>query len=156
MHRQSGFTLIEVMVTVAIIAILAAVAIPNYTDYTRRGKLVEGTAALLAMRTKMEQYYQDNRSYVTPGGAVLDACTAGSSVPKPTLKHFTIDCNTPARTATTYTITATAIDSNVLGIAFTINEANARTTVVTSGSTMGNAGYVSQANCWAVKKGGVC
>src|SRR3989449_7965409 len=85
MQRPTGFTLIELMVAIAIVAILAAIALPNYTDYVRRGKIQEATSTLLAMRTKMEQYFQDNRSYTTPGAPVLAPCTAGSSVPVPTL-----------------------------------------------------------------------
>src|SRR6267378_8151432 len=104
MQRPTGFTLIELMITVAIIAILAAVAIPNYTDYVKRGKLTEATSTLLSMRTKMEQYFQDNRSYTTPGAPVLAPCTAGSSVPVPPLKYFNITC--PVTTATQYTIQA--------------------------------------------------
>jgi type IV pilus assembly protein PilE len=158
MQRKSGFTLIELMVTVAIVAILAAIAIPNYTDYVRRGKITEATAALLAMRTKMEQYFQDNRSYISPGAPVLDPCVANSSVPVPPLKYFTIvpPCGL---TATTYTITATggsAIDASMTGITFTINEGNVRATTVTSGSPMANAGYAANANCWTSKKGGQC
>jgi len=157
MQRYKGFTLIEVMIVVAIIAILATVALPAYTDYVRRGKLAEGTSALLAMKTKMEQYFGDNRSYTTPGAPVLDACVANSSVPKPVLQYFSVDCDTPARTATTFTITVTAnVGSELEGIAFTINQAGARSTTVTSGSTIGKAGYQSNANCWTVRKGGVC
>ena len=157
MQRPTGFTLIEVMVTVAIIAVLAAIAIPNYTDYVRRGKLQEATSNLLAMRTKMEQYFQDNRSYTTPGAPVLAPCTAGSSVPVPTQKYFSITC--PVLTATTYTIQAaggSATDASMTGITFTINEANVRATTVTSGSPMEKAGYAANANCWTSKKGGQC
>jgi type IV pilus assembly protein PilE len=157
MPRIKGFTLIEVMVVVAIIAILAAVALPAYTDYVRRGKLSEGTSALLAMKTKMEQYFADNRSYTTPGAPVIDACVANSSVPKPALQYFTIDCDTPARTATTFTITANGIAATeVGGVAFTINQAGARTTAITSGSNMDKAGYKPNANCWTMRKGGTC
>ncbi|HMG58235.1 MAG TPA: type IV pilin protein, partial [Burkholderiales bacterium] len=99
MQRPTGFTLIELMVTVAIIAVLAAIAVPNYTDYVKRGKLQEATSNLLAMRTKMEQYFQDNRSYTTPGAPVLAPCTAGSSVPIPPLKYFTITCPATANPA---------------------------------------------------------
>ena len=159
MQRRNGFTLIEVMIVVAIVALLAMVAIPAYTDHIRRGKLAEGTSALLGMKIKMEQYFADNRSYTTPGAPVIDACVANSSVPKPTLQYFTIDCDTPARTGTTFTITAnggTAGDGTLAGLSFTINQAGARATVVASGSTMDKAGYQSNANCWTMRKGGTC
>jgi type IV pilus assembly protein PilE len=153
MRRQPGFTLIELMVTVAIIAILAAIAIPNYTDYIRRGKIQEATTALLAMRTKMEQWFQDNRAYPATCGAVAGA----TQIVVPTLKYFTITC--PTLTATTYTIQAaggSATDSSISGLTLTINEANLRATTVTSGSPMGLAGYAANATCWTVKKGGQC
>jgi type IV pilus assembly protein PilE len=154
MQRPTGFTLIELMITVAIIAVLAAVAIPNYTDYVRRSKLQEATSTLLAMRTKMEQYFQDNRSYTTPGAPVLAPCTAGSSVPIPAQKYFGITC--PVLTATTYTIQADASDPSITGLRFTINEGNVRATTVTSGSPIEQAGYTSNPNCWTIRKGGQC
>jgi type IV pilus assembly protein PilE len=156
MQRQTGFTLIELMVTVAIIAILAAIAVPNYTDYVKRGKLQEATSNLLAMRTKMEQYFQDNRSYTTPGAPVLAPCTAGSSVPIPTLKYFTITCPATASPATTYTIQAGGTDPTLVGITYTIDQGNVRATQVTAGSPMDQAGYTFNNNCWTVRKGGQC
>ncbi|HUL91488.1 MAG TPA: type IV pilin protein [Burkholderiales bacterium] len=155
MQRHSGFTLIELMVTIAIVAILAAVAIPNYTDYLRRGKLVEGTSALLAMRTKMELYFQDNRTYV-------GACAAGTVAPLPSnpgspagvLKYFQVTC--PVLTATTYTIQAAGgapgTDGTLGGLTYTIDQANARTTTVT-GDPVYSAGYRGNPNCWVAKKG---
>ena len=154
MQRNSGFTLIEVLVTVAIIAILAAIAIPNYTSYVKRAQIAEAGAALLAMRTKMEQYFQDNRSYTTPGAPVVAPCAAGSSVPIPALKYFNITC--PVLTAATYTIQADGTDPTLVGITFTINEGNVRATAVTPGSPMDQAGYTLNANCWTIRKGGQC
>jgi len=155
MQRATGFTLIELMITVAIIAVLAAIAVPNYTDYVKRGKLQEATSTLLAMRIKMEQYFQDNRFYAPPvGSPVLAPCTAGSSVPIPALKYFNITC--PALTATTYTIQADGTDPTLVGITFTINEGNVRATTVTAGSPMDQAGYTANANCWTIRKGGQC
>jgi type IV pilus assembly protein PilE len=57
---QRGFTLIEVMIVVAIVAILSSVAYPAYTDYVRRGQLQEAFTNLANYRIQMEQYYQDN------------------------------------------------------------------------------------------------
>ena len=65
-----GFTLIEVMIVVAIVAVLAAIALPNYADYVKRGKIIEATSALSDLRTRYEQYYLDNRTYA--GGCAGD------------------------------------------------------------------------------------
>ena len=152
MQRQSGFTLIEVMVTIAIIAILVGIALPSYTNYVTRGKIQEATTALLSMRVKMEQYFQDNRSYASPGGGVLAPCTAGSSVPVPTLKYFSITC--PTLTASTYTIQADGTDNALLGYRITINEANQRITQAAPASWNIAASLPKQ--CWAIKTNGEC
>jgi type IV pilus assembly protein PilE len=147
MQHTRGFTLIELMIAVAVIAILASIALPSYTDYMRRSKLAEATSSLLSMRPKLEQFYQDQRTFA-------GACAAGTVAPKPTgLKYFTIDC--PTLTPTQYTVTATGIN-DMAGIVFTINEANTRATTVTAGTPMANAGYIDNATCWVQKKGGIC
>jgi type IV pilus assembly protein PilE len=146
MQRQSGFTLIELMVTVAIVAILAGIAIPSYTIYITRSKIQEATSNLLAMRTKMELYFQDNRSFV-------GACAPGTVAPLPaSLKYFTISCPTltdgPPQA---YTIRADGTDPSLVGLTLTINQANVRTTVsVPAGWTLPST------NCWVAKKGGDC
>jgi len=73
MKTQKGFTLIELMIVVVVIGILASIGIPAYNDYVTRGKLVEATSALSDGRIKMEQYFQDNRTYV--GGTCPAATT---------------------------------------------------------------------------------
>jgi type IV pilus assembly protein PilE len=140
MRQQHGFTLIEVMITVAIVAILAAVAFPSYTDYITRGRIADGLSQLADARTRMEQYFQDNRTYVN-----APTCTAP---PKP--KGFqTFTC---AATATTFTITAASDTS--LGAAgdytYTINQAGAR------GTTAFKGGTPTCTNGWQTKKGETC
>ena len=84
-----GFTLIEVMIVVAIVAVLAAIALPNYADYIKRGKIIEATSALSDLRTRYEQWYLDNRTYV-----------GGCAVIRPvvdTVRSFVIDQATGPR-----------------------------------------------------------
>ena len=147
MKIQRGFTLIELMVAVVIVAILAGIGLPAYTDYVMRGKIQEATTNLLAMRTKLEQFYQDNRTYV-------GACATGTVAPLPTgLKYFTVTC--PTLTASTYVVQAaggiTSGDQSMAGFTYTINEGNTRTTTAVP-SGWGTAPIT----CWVSKKGGQC
>ena len=63
MQKTSGFSLIEVMITVVIVAILSAIAIPSYSDYMVMGKIPEATTGLASKRVQAEQFYQDNLTY---------------------------------------------------------------------------------------------
>ncbi len=140
MKKQNGFTLIEVMIVVAIVAILGAIALPAYSDYLLRGKLTEAHATLLGTRTQVEQFFQDNRTYV------------GFPCVAPNTKYFTYAC---ALAATTYTITATGVDAEGLnGFAFTIDQNNTRATTITGVAATG--GYTSSATCWIRKKPNQC
>lgn len=146
MRSTRGFTIIEVMIVVAIVAILAAVALPNYTAYVVRSKISEATTALLAQRVRMEQFFQDNRTYV-------GACAPGTVAPLPAgLKYFTVTCGN--LTANTYTVTATGGsggDNSMSGFQYSIDQANNRITVAVP------AGWdLPAGNCWVTKKGGVC
>jgi type IV pilus assembly protein PilE len=103
---ENGFTLIELMIVLAIIAVLAAIAIPNYNDYVRRAQLVEAGNVLSDWRVKLEQFYQDNRAYGT-AGTTCGVANPSASV----IRYFTYTCVTAAdlsgTAAQTYTITAT-------------------------------------------------
>ena len=115
-QRASGFTLIEMMVVVAIVAILGAIAIPSYRRYVQRGDLVEATQALSQYRVQMEQYYQDNNTYAN--GAIC-------GVAIPTLVNFTLACT--LNTGQAYTATATGANV-VTGFAYTITQNNVQAT----------------------------
>ena len=131
MKTIKGFTLIELMIVLVVIAILTAVALPAYTNYVTRGKLAEATSALSDGRVKMEQFFQDNRTYV--GGPTPAATT-----------NFTYA--TSNLSTTTYTITATGIGS-VSAYSYTIDQNNTKA----SATPWGNS-----ATCWVVNSGGGC
>lgn len=146
MRSARGFTLVELMITVAIVAILAAVALPAYTDYITRSKLTEAHSHLADLRVKMEQRFQDARSYANC--AAIVAATTG-------VKYFAFTCPAVADPVNMYTIQA-AGQNELAGIAFTVNESNQRATVVTAATSMATKGYVSNANCWITKKPSQC
>jgi len=70
-----GFTLIEMMITVAVMAILAAVALPSYSDFTRRANLTSAFEALGTYRIRLEQFYQDSNNYGVGTCAVVAPAT---------------------------------------------------------------------------------
>lgn len=138
--REAGFTLIEVMITVAIIGILAAIAVPSYTAYTTRSKLTEATNNLSDMRIKMEQSYQDNRVY----GATT---VCGPAMPAAAdTKYFAITCTT-ATPWNTFKLTATSRASVGLGAAgdyvYTIDQSNTKETTKFKGASVSKA-------CWTI------
>ena len=147
MKPQNGFTLIEVMIVVAIVAILAAIALPAYNDYITRGKITEATSTLADMRVKLEQYFQDNRTYV-------GACAAGTTAPLPAgLKYFTVTC--PTLTATAFTVTATGVVGQGMGgFVYTVDQTNTKATTITAPAA--TAGWTGNATCWVIRKGGSC
>jgi type IV pilus assembly protein PilE len=149
MQGAKGFTLIELMITVAIVAILASIALPAYNDYVTRSKFTEAHTHLSDLRVKMEQFFQDNRTY-----AAGPCAPTGANATQ--IKYFDFSCDgTPD--ASTFTLQAVGkAGTDLAGIKFTVNESNVRTTVVTSGSTIANRGFTGNTACWVTKKGGVC
>lgn len=139
MNTQKGFTLVELMVVIAIISLLASIALPAYTDYVIRSKIQDATSALANKRIQIEQYFQDNRSYVDAPACANDTTTSSL---------FDFSCS--VETATTFTLGATGKNS-MAGFSYDINQAGVRTSTI---SASGWAG--SSTACWITKKGGGC
>jgi prepilin-type N-terminal cleavage/methylation domain-containing protein len=141
----AGFTLIELMITVAIVAILAALAYPNYRNYVIRGQLVSATNALSALRANMERFFQDNRTYVTVG-TFTSPCTVAS-----TSGTFTLTCTgAGAPGATSYLLTATG-SGNTAGFVFTVDQNSTQQTIVSSPAP--SSWTAGTYNCWITKPG---
>ena len=142
--RVKGFTLIEVLTTIAIIGILTAIALPNYREYVRRSTLVEAETTLSDLRVRADQYYLDNRNYGTGGNCGV--------TPLP-VKYFlyncclgTLDAN-GACTVTAgqdYAFTATGSLGAAAGHDYTINQGNTRTTLTFQGI------HQTGKNCWLI------
>lgn len=141
--RVRGFTLIELMITVAIVSILAGLAYPSYSDYILRGRLVDATNTLAATSARMEQYFQDNRTYAAVGTFTPPCATVQ------TVGTFSVSCTGTGSvlSATLYTIVARGSGATS-GFVFTVDQNGTRmTTGVKSG--WGTPPYT----CWVAKKG---
>ena len=143
MRKSIGFTLIELMIVVAIVGIIAAVAVPNYIDYVRRGRVTDLTSALSDAKLKVEQRYADSRTYDHA------FCSDPAVIINETDNHKVV-CITPTAGGTnqTFTITGTGKDS-IAGFVYTVDERGVKAS--TLGSMWGGA---TVAGRWVMKKGG--
>ncbi|PKO25694.1 MAG: pilus assembly protein PilE [Betaproteobacteria bacterium HGW-Betaproteobacteria-8] len=140
--QHNGFTLIELMIVVAIIGIISSIAFPAYQDYVARGKITEATSGLSDLRVKLEQYYQDNRTYA----GYVDGSCIRTSDGKPAINSnsFTVACES---NADTFKITATGkATGGMTGYSYDINQGNVKNSSVPGGSGA----------CWIMRKGGSC
>lgn len=136
-NKEKGFTLIEIMIVVLIIGLLYTIAIPSYQDYILRSKLTEGIGAVSIMKVKMEQHFQEKRTYE-------GACEADSLASIPgELDKFTVECSD--LTAKTYNIKVSGE-----GFEYTINQANEKAT------TQVPNGWTTSDKCWVTNKNGQC
>jgi len=138
MKKNQGFTMIELMIVVAIVAILSAIAVPLYTDYITRAQLVPAHAGLNGGRVIMEQYYQDNRKYDCKDVALLARL--------PAIENFGLVCTQTGNED--FLLTATGNKGRVTGFAMTINQTGARATTNAPAYWM-----PSPANCFVTRKG---
>ncbi|MBY0446383.1 MAG: type IV pilin protein [Burkholderiales bacterium] len=139
MRVSRGFTLIEVMITVAIIGILASIAVPQYSDYVTRSRLIEAQSKLSDTRVRLEQFFVNNRTYE---GFPCTQAAVGN-------EKFGISCTT--QTATTFVISATGINK-MAGFGFTLDDLNQKASAITA------SGWSNPTtnNCWVSKKPNIC
>lgn len=156
-RKPRGFTLIELMIAVAIVAILAAVVFPSFLDAIRKSRRTDAFTALAAVQQAQERWRANNAAYTgeltapappasSPGGLGLQSTTAGG--------YYTIAIDTPIATgATGYNVLATAVstksqanDGNCVRLQVTVATGN-----ITYGSAAASGGFDTSASnrCWS-------
>ena len=124
--RQSGFTLVELIVVVAIVAILAAFAYPAFQDQIMKSRRSTALAALSDAASRQEQFFLDNKTYATTRGAInMPATTEGG--------YYTLNVNAPTP-LTGYSLSAAPQGTQASDSCGTL--------------TLTSAGVKSPANCW--------
>jgi type IV pilus assembly protein PilE len=109
-HRAAGFTLIELMITVAIVAIIAAVAYPSYIDQVRKSRRSAAQAAMLAVAQKEMQLLLDTRNYASAADtSALAAAPLRVNIPSDVASFYTfsVAAANAAGVPSTFTVTAT-------------------------------------------------
>ena len=137
-QRQSGFTLIELMLAVAIVGILTAVALPSYSSYVLRTRLAEAHSALAATQPQLEQFWSSGSTGHTYAG--FDKVPASTT-------NFTYELQDADETG--YTLVATG-RAAAAGFVYTLDEAGRRAT------TGAPSDWTKRSDCWVDRKAGTC
>jgi type IV pilus assembly protein PilE len=141
MERQArGFSLMEILVALAIVGVLTAIAVPAYSGHVVRTRLTEAFAGLAGIQPNAEQFWANNRTFAGLDQESPSRMPANSA-------NFTYALSNA--TASTYTVTATG-RGPAAGFTFTIDQGGSRATTAVP------SGWTSSSTCWIDRKGGLC
>ena len=123
-RRASGFSLVEVMVVVAIIGLLASIALPSYNEHVRKTRRAAAGACVMAMAQQLERFYTVNMSY---SGATINTTVCQDNA----LEHYNVTASISGPMA--YTVSAAPFQSDACG---------------TMGVDQAGVKTASGSNCW--------
>ena len=143
MNKQKAFTLIELMITVAIVGILASIAYPSYQDSVMKSRRADVKGVLLGLANAMERHFTETNSYEGAAGTTATPADTGTpriyTIPTETASFYTVTLIDPTNTSS-YTLSAVPTGAQTSDICGTL-------TLFHTGEKTNSAG-LSQAECW--------
>lgn len=139
-RHGAGFTLLELMIVVAVVAILSAIVLPSYQSSVYKGRRADGTTALMDLANRLQRYYSENNTFATAtiaaGNATTDVLASATSPQG----HYTLSFT--AKAANTYTIQAAPAGAQT-------GDTKCGTLTLTSASIRGRSGTEPDVSrCW--------
>ncbi len=132
----AGFTLIELMITVAVMGVLAAIAYPSYMRYVARGNRSAAQSFMLEVTSRQERYLLDGRQYAP------DLPTLGMTVPDTVSPNYTVSITNVTAAPPGYVVQAAPIGGQAS------NDANCGTLTIDGTGAKAASGPGGVANCW--------